>query len=239
MRIDKRGPDTYDSAAMTAPRLHPDPEPSAPTGIRGPRAAILVALKRVRRATARDLAQAVGVSLNGIRHHLRELEADGLLVYEREHRGVGAPVFVYRLSPTGEALFPRRYKETLDQLLDYVVARDGREAAAMALESHFDALAARLQPELEGASADERMRAVVKALSEAGYMAEGRATFSCGTLTEHNCAIRDVAERFPEICAAEERFLATVLGGTIERQSHMLGGCNVCEYRVQFPQERA
>ena len=38
-------------------------------------------------------------------------------------------------------------------------------------------------------------------------MAEGQATTSSGTLTEHNCAIQPVAERFPEICAAEARFL--------------------------------
>ena len=117
------------------------------------------------------------------------------------------------------------------------MAREGRAAAAAALESHFQVLAERLQPELEGASAEQRMESVVRALSEAGYMAEGHASFSCGTLTEHNCAIRDVAERFPEICAAEERFLAIMLGGTIERQSHMLGGCHACEYKVRFPQE--
>ena len=56
-------------------------------------------------------------------------------------------------------------------------------------------------------------------------------------LTEHNCAIREVAERFPEVCAAEQRFLASVLGGTVERRSHMLEGCGGCEYKVQFPQE--
>ena len=81
------------------------------------------------------------------------------------------------------------------------------------------------------------MAAVVRALSEAGYMAEGQASFCCGTLTEHNCAIREVAERFPEVCAAEERFLASVLGGTVERRRHMLHGCGGCEYQVRFPQE--
>ena len=150
---------------------------------------------------------------------------------------MGAPVFVYVLAPAADALFPRRYKEALEQLLDYVGAREGRAGAAAALESHFNAMGERLRHELEGAAPAERMAAVVRALSDAGYMAEGQATFCCGTLTEHNCAIREVAERFPEVCAAEERFLASVLGGTVERRSHMLHGCGGCEYKVRFPQE--
>lgn len=210
---------------------------TVPIGLKGPRAAILLELKRGRRVTARDLGRELGLSMNAVRHHLKELEAEGLVRYEREQRGVGAPVFVYVLAPAADALFPRRYKEALEQLLDYVVAREGRAGAAAALESHFDAMGERLRRELEGAAPAERMAAVVRALTDAGYMAEGQATFCCGTLTEHNCAIREVAERFPEVCAAEERFLASVLGGTVERRSHMLQGCGGCEYKVRFPQE--
>lgn len=55
-----------------------------------------------------------------------------------------------------------------------------------------------------------------------------------GTLTEHNCAIRSVAERFPEICAAEERFLSAALGASLDLRAHMLDGCSACEYQVQF-----
>lgn len=209
-----------------------------PAGFEGMRAAVLVALKHGR-LTARDLSARLGVSLNGIRHHLKDLELEGFVAYERVARGVGAPVFLYVLTPAGEARFPRRYKEALEQLLEYVEARDGRAGVVAALELRFDVLAERLRPELEGAEAVERMQAVVRALSDEGYMAEGRATFCCGTLVEHNCAMREVAERFPEICAAEARFLESMLGGTVERRAHMLGGCNACEYTVQFPQETA
>jgi hypothetical protein len=43
-----------------------------------------------------------------------------------------------------------------------------------------------------------------------------------------------VAQRFPEICAAEARFFEEMLGAVVERQAHMLSGCNACEYSVQF-----
>jgi DeoR family transcriptional regulator, suf operon transcriptional repressor len=75
---------------------------------------------------------------------------------------------------------------------------------------------------------------VAQLLSDEGYMAEGTATSGSGTLVEHNCAIQAVAERFPEICAAEARFLAAVLGAEVDRREHILSGCSACEYRVRF-----
>jgi predicted ArsR family transcriptional regulator len=83
------------------------------------------------------------------------------------------------------------------------------------------------------------MAIVARVRNDDGYMADGQATFCCGTLTEHHCAIRAVSERFPEICAAEERFLAQVLGGTVERKLHLLRGDAACQYQVRFAREQA
>lgn len=209
---------------------------ASPIGLRGSRGAILVELKRTGGATARELGAKLGVSLNAIRHHLRELGAESLVVYDRRRRGVGAPAFAYRLSHAGEALFPRRYEATLLQVLDQVVARDGRAAAVGFLESQFEALGRRLQSELGNASPPERLAAVARALTDEGYMAESQSTLCCGTLIEHNCAIQAVAERFPEICDAEARFIAQAVGGSVERREHMITGCAACRYTVRFAQ---
>jgi hypothetical protein len=52
-------------------------------------------------------------------------------------------------------------------------------------------------------------------------------------IREHHCAIRDVAEQFPEICAAEQQLLERLLGARVERRGHILGGCAACEYVVR------
>lgn len=205
-----------------------------PIGHKGPRGEMLVQLKRLQPLTAKELAHFLNVSLNAVRHHLKELEAEGLVRYERENRGVGAPVFLYRLSSAGEALFPRRYEEALQGLLDHLVEREGRAAAVSLLQSYFGAMAQRLAGSLKDSPAEERLRVVVKALSDEGYMAEGTVGDAVGTLTEHNCAISAVAERFPEICAAEARFLAEVLKAEVARREHILSGCTTCEYHVRF-----
>ncbi len=207
---------------------------SAPLGHKGQRGALLVQLKRAQPLTAKDLAGRLGLTLNAVRHHLKELEAEGLIWYDREHRGVGAPVFAYRLSPAGDGLFPRRYEETLTAMLEQIVQREGREAAVGLLQTYFGGLARRLAAVLEGASPEQRLRVVAQTLSDEGYMAEGSLNATAGTLTEHNCAIPAVAERFPEICAAEAKFLAEVLGAEVDRREHILSGCSACEYHVRF-----
>jgi DeoR family suf operon transcriptional repressor len=213
----------------------------SPPGQPGPRGDVLAELKRAQRLTARQLATALDMSVNATRRHLRELETEGLIQHERQHRGVGAPVFAYRLSSAGEALFPRRYDATLLDLLDRLVDREGRQVAVAALEEQFGALTGKLGSETAGMGAADRLNAVARAMTAEGYMAEAEvadATF--GTLIEHNCAIQAVAERFPELCAAEARFLEAVLGASVERRGHILAGCGACEYHVRFgPPARA
>ena len=213
-------------------------ESGLPSGFKGQRGALLAQLKRSQPLTARELATRMGVSLNAVRHHLKELEAEGLLVYRREHRGVGAPAFSYRLSAAGEELFPRRYGEALSAMLGAVVERDGRDAAVAMLESYFGLLAGRMRTELEGMPDTERLGALARLLSEEGYMAEvqvqeGPAGDAEVVLTEHNCPIPAIAGRFPEMCAAEAKYLAHVLGAEVERTGHILNGCPACEYRVR------
>jgi DeoR family suf operon transcriptional repressor len=209
-------------------------ESDMPVGHKGQRAAVLTQLKRLQSLTARELAVRLGVSLNAVRHHLKELEVERLVSYQREHRGVGAPVFAYRLTPAGEELFPRRYGEALTAMLGAVVEREGRGAAVKLLESYFEVLAGRIRGQLEGVPQAERLGVVARALSEEGYMAEAILGDGTAVLTEHNCAIPAVAERFPEICAAEARFLADVLSAKVERTGHILSGCPACEYQVRF-----
>jgi DeoR family suf operon transcriptional repressor len=120
-----------------------------------------------------------------------------------------------------------------------MVERDGHAGTVARLESRYDALATQLREQLADATPHERLAAVAQLLTGEGYMAEAVVTGSTATLTEHNCAIRLVAERFPEICAAEARFLAAVLGGAVQRERHILSGCNACEYRVNFEEPSA
>jgi DeoR family suf operon transcriptional repressor len=201
---------------------------------KGFRGEILLELKRAQPLTARELAVKLGVSANAVRHHLKELEAEALVSYGREQRGVGAPTFAFRLAPEGEALFPKRYEQILTELLDRVSAKQGRDAAVGMFDDLYSDLTRKLQAELAGVAPEGRLEAVARVMNDAGYMAEVDGRNGAFRLAEHNCAIRSVAERFPEVCAAEAKFLQAVLAATVERTTHIVGGCNACEYTITF-----
>lgn len=204
-------------------------------GQRGLRGRILHQLKKAQPVTAKELGDIFGVSANAVRRHLKELEIEGLVQFGREQHGLGAPAFAYSLSERGEALFPNGYRDALTELLGQVAEKDGRAAVVTMFEQRYAQLARRVRAELELAPTEHRLEVVARVLTEDGFMAEWSATDGVFRLAEHNCAMRAVAERFPELCAVEERFLSEVLGAEVERRAHIVRGCNACEYAINFP----
>src|SRR5919112_3728162 len=140
---------------MATPVPQDQAVPVFPLGYRGVRGAILVELKKAQPLTTKELAARLSVSLNAVRHHLKDLEEQELVAYQREHRGVGAPTFSYRLAQAGEALFPRRYEATLAGLLDGLVDRDGRSGVVAMLEARYATWAATLQEQFANRSPEE------------------------------------------------------------------------------------
>jgi DeoR family suf operon transcriptional repressor len=202
-----------------------------PSGYRGTRGEILVALKKSQPLTAKELAERFHVTANGLRRHLKELEAEGVVRYSRQIRGVGGPVFAYALTEAGEALFPRAYDAMLGQVLDQVREQQGDAAVVQLFRHRWDQIAAAAKPELAVLPFEQRARRLAQLLTGLGYMAEVSGDpGESPMLTEHNCAIKLIAERFPEVCAAEESFIAELLGTTVTRQAHIAKGANCCEY---------
>src|SRR5256886_15609238 len=180
------------------------PQLAVHKGLRGD---ILLELKRSQPRTATELGATLGVSANAIRHHLKELVTESLITYGREQRGVGAPTYAYRLSPEGEAIFPKRYEETLTELLGRVAQKDGRGAVAELFADHYAALARQLAAGLGEAPPAERLAAVARLMSEAGYMADWEPGTASGTFppAEPNRAVPAVAGPVPQACGAQQQ----------------------------------
>ncbi len=204
------------------------------SGHRGLRGQVLLEIKKSQPITAKELAGRFGVSTNAVRRHIKELEVEGLVRFGREQRALGAPAFAYRLTEQGETLFPNGYRDALTALLEHVAEKEGRAAVVAMFEERYAQLARRLKAEAGSGPRERQLEAVSRVLSEAGYMAEWSEADGSFRLAEHNCAMRAVVERFPEICAAEERFLREVLGARVERRAHIGSGCNSCEYAISF-----
>ena len=212
-------------------------------GFRGLRAELLVALKKAQPLTAQELGSQFGLTANALRRHLKVLEEDGLVQYRREIRGVGGPVFAYSLTDSGEQLFPRSYATVLTTALEALRTTEGGSAAvSRVLEAEWSALAGEAAPLLESLPVHERLSLVAELLTSKGYMAEAQVVHAegsdgvgepVGTLRMHNCAIRAIAERFPEACAVEAEMMERMIGAPLQRGAHRLTGCVRCEYSVR------
>jgi DeoR family suf operon transcriptional repressor len=213
-----------------------DPTTPGLAGYRGMRGGILHALKMTQPLTVKELAERFKVTPNGLRRYLKSLEEEGIVRYRREVRGVGSPVFAYSLTDAGEALFPQGYRSVLVDALDLVRETQGEAGVAAVFRRRWDAIAEATRPRLAALSLEDRARVLSQLLTSEGYMAEvqGDGT-GAATLREHHCPVRGIAERNPEVCEAEARFIEGVIGASVTRRQHIISGCNVCEYSVPAP----
>ncbi|MBK6490080.1 MAG: ArsR family transcriptional regulator [Gemmatimonadetes bacterium] len=192
---------------------------------------MLVALKKAQPLTTKELGALFGVTPNALRRHLKELEIEGVVRYQREIRGVGGPVFAFSLTEVGERLFPRAYDSALNEVLELVRQQFGSDGVIDLFRKRWADIAEKAKPELARLPLNQRAERLAELLTTLGYMAEAPGEEGA-TLRENNCAIRAVIERFPEICVAEKSFLEEVLGAHVTRQSHIAAGANCCEYCI-------
>ena len=92
------------------------------------------------------------------------------------------------------------------------------------------------KPRLATLPLHERAQLLAELLAAEGYMSEAIASETVAgrgeatTIRHHNCAVREIALRFPEVCSAEAEFIETVLDAPVERRTHLKDGCSACEY---------
>ena len=198
---------------------------------------------------AADLADRLGLSPAAIRRHLDALVADGLLV-EREprpsaHRGRGRPARTYALTDAGRAAFPHAYDDLANTALRYLRETGGEQAVTAFAEHRAATLAAKLRAAVDaGAPLTTRAEALAAALSDHGYasttesVGDDEAGVHGIQVCQHHCPVAHVAAEFPELCEAETRAFAQVLGTYVQRLATIAHGDGVCTTHVPTPPGR-
>src|ERR1022692_1841323 len=161
------------------------------------RTAILNFLKINGSSEAKAMAEFCGLTTMAVRQHLLRLLADGLLQVRTERRPQGRPTHVYWLTELGDAQFPRDYAGLASDLLSTLAALDGKAKIKEVFRKRRSEMMTRYRARVKGKDLEERVCETVSILSECGYMAEAVPSGSREfLLTEHNCAIRDIAKCF-------------------------------------------
>ncbi|MDQ3412469.1 MAG: transcriptional regulator [Chloroflexota bacterium] len=194
---------------------------------------ILEHVKRQGEADAEAIAGHLGITVSGARQQLIALERDGLLRHQTARLGPGRPKHLYTLTAAGDALFPRAYAELTNELLEYVEDED-----PALLERIFDRRGQRrlqrARARAAGLPLPEQVQVVAQILDEDGYLADfERRPDGAFVITEHNCAVLSVAQKYRHACSSELAFLQEALpSAAVTRIAHRLNGGHVCAYLI-------
>jgi DeoR family transcriptional regulator, suf operon transcriptional repressor len=196
---------------------------------------LLLHLLKQGQATAQELAQDLAVSPQAIRRHLKDLQSEGLVVFQSKSQGLGRPQYVYQLSPKGRDRFPNQYDRFVVSFLDTLVENLGYHQAGEILQQHWQRKSLEYRNQIGPGSLPERVAKLVELRRQEGYMTEFYALEAEEKiiLTEHNCAIAQVANSFPAVCGHElEMFAAALTDCQVERTHWMIDGEHRCGYAI-------
>jgi DeoR family suf operon transcriptional repressor len=199
---------------------------------------VLYAIRRRGDATADQIARQLGISVSGARQHLAALIREGLVEATELHADSprrGRRTLRYCVTPAADTLFPKAYGELTNELLGYLADTD----AAML----NDLFAQRRQHRIVNAQSrlakkkglGLKVEELARILDEDGYLATSE-KLSPGVwcISEHNCAIRAVAQRYGQACTSEIEFIRAVLPeASVERTLHMVAGAPRCAYEIR------
>ena len=195
---------------------------------------ILQYLKHFGAATPKQIASSLGVTPMAVHHQLAVLKEAGLLATTLERRRAGRPSCLYSLTDEAQTFFPNEYAELVNRLLRGIAhVLGGARVDGIFAQMKQEAVA-QYAPRMVGKSLEQRVAEMAKIQSESGYMAESRRLDDNSfELTEHNCAILQVARNCSQACECELTVMQELLGATVSRKDHITKGGSCCRYLIQ------
>jgi DeoR family transcriptional regulator, suf operon transcriptional repressor len=200
---------------------------------------ILHHLLKQGQATVQDLAEQLQVTPQAIRRHVKDLEAEGLILHQVVQGGMGRPNHLYELSREGRSQFPERYDDFAVSLLDTLAETVGRDEVSLILRKQWERKAIEYRDALGECPLPERVIKLMELRRTEGYMAEchpveEKAANPKFVLTEYNCAISTIAASFPSVCGHElEMFAIALPDCQVERTHWLVDGEHRCGYLIQ------
>ncbi len=190
-------------------------------------------LLREPRTTINRLAVTVGINPISVRHHLTNLQVEGLVGAEEERHGVGRPRLVYFLTEDGIERFPTRYLRLTTRLLSQM--KESMPAPVVSkLFSHMaDGLAQEYADQMQGMDMEERLELAKSLLTEEGFTVEWEKAGSQYRIHEITCPYLQVGQSHPEVCTVDQTLISKMLSVPAEKVECILSGDTHCTYVVK------
>ncbi|MGA2488929.1 MAG: winged helix-turn-helix transcriptional regulator [Anaerolineales bacterium] len=194
---------------------------------------ILQTLLRQPRTTINELAVAVGINPISVRHHLTNLQVEGLVGNDEERHGVGRPRLVYFLTEIGMEHFPTRYLRLTTRLLAQMKESMPEPVVRKLFAEMADGLAEEYTSQMKGLNMEERLNLAKSLLTEEGFNIEWEKTGGQYRIHEITCPYLQIGQRHPEVCTVDQTLISKMLAVPAEKVQCVLQGDALCTYVVQ------
>lgn len=169
------------------------------------------------RSSINELAEAIGINAISVRHHLNNLESEGMIEAEEERHGVGRPRLVYFLTERGMESFPTCYLRLTNLLIDRLKHVLSEEQ----LQTLFRDIAAQLAEDYvkkaNGLSLAHRLPILTELLAEQGFLIDWEKKGDVYIIREMTCPFKQISQAHPEICTIDTILISSVLDVACEK----------------------
>ena len=194
---------------------------------------ILHSLLKKPGSTINNLAEAVGINPISVRHHLTNLQVEGLVDAQEERHGVGRPRLIYSLTEHGMEQFPTRYLRLTSRLLDQLKSSLPQPMVSKLFAEMATSLADEYAEQMQGLSMEERLELVRELLAEEGFTVEWEKFEDQYRIHEITCPYLKIGQNHPEVCTVDQTLISKMLAVPAEKVQCILDGGAHCTYVVR------
>jgi DeoR family suf operon transcriptional repressor len=194
---------------------------------------ILQTLLRRPRITINELAEAVEINPISVRHHLTNLQMEGLIEADEVRHGVGRPRLVYSLTQDGMERFPTKYLRLTTRLLTQMKETMPAPVVSQLFSQVAEDLAKEYSSQIQGLSMEERLEFVKELLAQEGFTVEWEKKGSEYQIHEISCPYYQLGVAHPEVCTMDQTLISKMLALPANKVQCILDGGAHCTYVVQ------
>lgn len=187
---------------------------------------------------ADEIADSLGVSRPAIRQHLLALERHGYVERGERITTGGRPGQTYRLTQSGNDLFPKQYSWFSEVMLDALKKETGEKGLESFMQRLGTDVGAQSAEKMKGKSLRERVEAAATLMNDLAYQAEttftGKEQAGAPPVIEAtNCVYHALATRFPQICSFDIALLTQLTGAQVTHEQCIVRGGGTCRFRFK------
>lgn len=195
---------------------------------------VLTTIKLHPKSTIMEIADQVGINAISVRHHLTNLQAEGLIMAEEERHGVGRPRLVYALTEQGMETFPSRYFKLVNSLIDQLKETLPEKEVSSLFYNMAEKLTADYEPMLAKMSIEERLELLKTILNDEGFEMDWEQEGKTCQIRELSCPYFKIGDYHPEVCVFGKSIISNILHVPLNKISHQEREKDLCTYTVDL-----